>query len=644
MITRHIVAFSLLGLASACGEGKDFADNEETESSDGSSSSDDDSSEVETTSDDEESSQTSDDSSASTDSESHSSSDEDSSSSAESSGTDSQSDESSESQSSDEEGSSSDDEDVTGTIDGEVVRYDLHFSLKNLELATVLGVHADEPGGDCFVASCEPDVTEATWNGADALSSDADGEKFEVCGDSVQGGDELRIGAKTTVEERTYLKDPQGTTLDVGFTKKANLSGKTTAYLMSWIGGCKHFAPCDADPARLAEFHYEIEHEAGAVVLCPGKLTAGSTTTTCDIDASQGMALAPTYTGFMVAADSDWQRSSLASAAGVDLVIYEGSGGKIKAALDQAQVAKFFEWITDLIGDYPYGNELRFAGGPTVWLGLEHPANIILQEKLPDVSGAFADTTMHVLMHETAHQWSGNRTTLASAQDFAWKESTAEYLTYLFEEAHGKAGEAARTREFWEQLALSAKHYPRPLDTPELEPQEFYGDAYGAGPLVMYIQLEDLLGRDAVVEAMQNFLADPGARSVGDLRDELEKASGEELDDYFDAWVFGAGVPAWPTFTVSTQPVAGGIEVQVVQQTDDNVLRGCVVEVEIETSGGTERVKVDFGVKPASDTAKATASLSGAVIKTRVDPDHRVIDKGATFPAPLLDAWRWVGY
>jgi aminopeptidase N len=71
-------------------------------------------------------------------------------------------------------------------------------------------------------------------------------------------------------------------------------------------------------------------------------------------------------------------------------VFYEVPGGHIKDALDPASVAEFMTSLTELLGPFPYGNELRFAGAPTAWLGFEHPANIVLDERLGGPSSTSA--------------------------------------------------------------------------------------------------------------------------------------------------------------------------------------------------------------------------------------------------------------
>ena len=102
----------------------------------------------------------------------------------------------------------------------------------------------------------------------------------------------------------------------------------------------------------------------------------------------------------------------------LDGVFYEVPGGKLASSLEKPSVSAYLTWITTLLGPFPYGKELRIAGGPTAWLGFEHPANILIREDLPDLSMAYANPMMHVFMHEIAHQWAGDRSTIAAGADF----------------------------------------------------------------------------------------------------------------------------------------------------------------------------------------------------------------------------------
>jgi aminopeptidase N len=502
-----------------------------------------------------------------------------------------------------------------GDLAATITRYDYTFDMVTGEAASRLDLDVAAPGGDCYAVSCERDVvTDVTWNDAPARSSSIDAGALHACGVGVAGGAPLVLGAKNTVPEATWFG------LDVGFSRNKDRAGGQFSYLLSWVGGCDRFGPCDDAPSRIADFHFTVKHPEGAVVLCPGTLTPGATQTECEVKG------APTYSAFGIAADPLWQKNALGTFAGIDVVFYEVPGGDIAKALEPAKVQAYLEWITGLLGPFPYGKELRLAGAPTAWLGFEHPANIILNEHLPNASGVSTDPTMHVLMHEIAHQWAGDRTTLATAVDFVWKEATAEYLAYVFEDEKGTPQQAAATRTYWDAASLQVQYWPRPQDEPAPSVDQFYGDVYGPGPMVLYLQLEALIGRPSVLKGIQSFLAQPGARSVDDLRKALEAASGKDLAAYFNAWVFGKGKPAWPTFDVKASQAAGTATVTVTQQNAAGKVFPCAVEVNIEGATKSARVVVDFGTAPANATATATVPFEEAVTSTVLDPDHRLIN------------------
>ncbi|XXY51379.1 M1 family aminopeptidase [Sorangium sp. So ce269] len=516
---------------------------------------------------------------------------------------------------------------------GEVRRYHYTFDLATARATSRLAVDVLPPGGNCFDVACRAQaVDEPQWDGAPAASATLADGALRLCGAEAAPGASIELGASTVVAEATDFG------LDIGFSRRPDRAGGEFTYLLSWVGGCDRFGPCDNDPSRLAQLRFEVTHPEGTVVLCPGTLTAGASVTRCDISGT----LAPTYSGFALAADPLWQRRPFTSAGGVDLVFYEVPGGELASSLDAASVGEFLAWITDLLGPFPYGNELRVAGAPTQWLGFEHPANILLHEELPHLGTSYADTTMHVLMHEIAHQWAGNRTTLASAADFVWKEATAEYLAYVFEDEHRPPGEAAATRTYWDLVSPFATHHPRPTEDPTPPVHTFYGDVYGAGPMVLYLQLESLLGRTAVLEGIKGFLSTPGARSVTELKAALEQASSNDLGAYFDAWVFGQGAPEWPGFTVQVEQQDDRATVTVTQESAGGVLHGCAVEVEIAGESGAARVVVDFGVAPSSPSASAQIPFTEPVTRVTLDPDHRLIDRdlsAARSAAPRPAVW-----
>ncbi|HMY15238.1 MAG TPA: M1 family aminopeptidase [Polyangium sp.] len=511
-----------------------------------------------------------------------------------------------------------------GDLLANVTKYDYKFDIESATGTTHLDLDVAPPGGNCWDVSCEREnVSSVMWNDGAATSAAVSNGKLRACGPGVTEGPTLTVGGDVTLAQELWFG------LDVGFSRRKNMAGGTFTYLLSWVGGCDRFGPCDDDPSRMAAFHFEVTHPQDTVVLCPGTRTAGATTTTCDVQN------APTYSAFAIAADTSWVAAPFGKFAGGDFVFYEVPGGGIAASLEKPSVGAFMDWITGLLGPFPYGQELRLAGARTAWLGFEHPANIVLLEKLDTLHDPMPNTSMHVVMHEIIHQWAGDRSTLATATDFVWKEATAEYLAYVFEDENRPAQEAIATRKYWDDISPQASYWPKPMDMPPPDVQSFYGDVYGPGPMVLYLQLEPLIGRPAVLQGIKTFLATAGGRSVDELKQALASASGKNLDAYFDAWVFGQGKPEWPTFDIKTNQVGADVTITVTQQNASGKLYGCVVEVELRGATSSTRALIDFGVAPSQASATASATLNEPVTSVILDPDNRLIGRKAGAP-PIM--------
>lgn len=508
---------------------------------------------------------------------------------------------------------------MPGPISGPVTRYDYVVDIDTDAAQSTVTIDVAAPGGDCVdLESALAPAGPVQWNPegdqGDALVATTEGGVYHACGAPLAPGP-LTIATPVTLVKKTFFG------LDVGLSKKKDMAGGDFTYAVSWVGGCDLFGPCDDDPGTLAEFHFDLAHGAGTTVLCPGTMSEGAMGTHCDLTG------APTYSAVGWAADTKWVRKPFMTASGVDWVFYEVPGGNLAGSLDPATMKTFFDWIVGLFGPFPYGNELRFAGGPTAWLGFEHPANIVLLEDLDTTATDYADAVAHVTMHEITHQWAGDRTTLATPLDFVWKEATSEYIPYVFEDEHMPAGVADASRDYWHAVALLATYFPRPTDTPAPAVSKFYGDVYGPGPMVLYIQLEPLIGRANVLAGLKAFLAEPGTRSVDDLRAALETASGKDLKPYFDAWVFGSGEPEWPTFSIATSAAGSEVTVTLTQENMSGKIYPCVVEVEVAGATETASATIDFGLDPKSTSASAKVTLTEPVVTTSVDPKHRVVSR-----------------
>lgn len=503
-----------------------------------------------------------------------------------------------------------------GEATARVERYDLAVDLRTGAARSTLTLAVEAPlESSCFTVPSDLPLSLAVVTGADDARATPVAGGLTVCG-ALEESRTLRLQSSFVLPEQTQ----PGT--NIGFSRTTDRTGRPFTYLLSWVGRCTALGPCDPSPAALTHFTFDLAHAPDEVALCPGVRTVSRGQTRCELLGTR----APTYSAFAAASNPGWARTQLSEGGGVSLVLHEVPEGTLRSDLDGSATADFLAWITSLLGPFPYGPELRLATGPTRWLGMEHPANIVLMEDYASLPPVYADVPLHAVLHEIVHQWAGNRTTLAATRDFVWKEALAEYLAYLFEEQRSTAA-AAQTRTTWHRQAISAPTYPVPTDAEEPSLEVISAGAYGTGPMLLFLQLEPLLGRDGVLAGIQRFLAEPGARSTEELRDALEASSGAELGAYFDAWVFGTGEPAWPTF-VADVASAGGTASVTLTQTGGRagVVYPCVVEVELRGATQTSRAIVPFPLGGTSSVATASVSFAEPVTGFTVDPDRRVVD------------------
>lgn len=506
-----------------------------------------------------------------------------------------------------------------GEFSATVTRYEYEFNTQTGAARSALFLNVDFPGGDCFVVGAPGGLTNVKWNDQTALRVETLPGAVRVCGPGQAAG-QVKLEANLTVPLQTYNYT------QVGFSRRQDRGGNTFSYLLNWVESCDLFGLCDNRTSALASYVITVKHASGERVLCPGTRTLpNNTTTKCELT---GLTKAPTYSSFAVASNRAWVSNTFAEVTNkFKLTVFEIPGGRLASSLNATSVTAYLNWIIGLLGPLPYGKDLRVASGPTDWLGAEHPGNIILREDLPDLRRDYADMTMHTLMHEVVHQWAGNRTTLSTSMDFIWKEAIAEYLTYIFELQSRPAGEAEQTRAYWDRLARTAAYYPQPGDSPAPPFVSVAADVYGTGPMILFLQLEPLLGQQTVIDGIKHFLSTQGHRGVEDLRSSLESVSGKNLAPYFAAWVHGSGDPDWPYFNVTTQQANGAVTVTAQQWSVAGTRFPVSVDVLLEGATQKKLVTLNYGLAPTSDTLVVTAPFTEPLVQVTVDPENRVVNR-----------------
>ncbi len=501
----------------------------------------------------------------------------------------------------------------TGPITARVTHYDLAFDVDTRAAHATITAEI-EVAGDCLklpFRGSEVDVAALEVNGEPArtVAIDVVTKTIELCGAGFDAGEQVAFEVDHVIPLETLE------TSQVGYSITEDAEGNKFYYLVSWVGGCDRFAPCDNRPDQFATYTFRVTHPSGFLARCAGDITEVSATETlCDFTVPGG----PTYSTFGVAVYPAWTQTSKGKWGSVDVTLYDRAATGIDAKLDSTYHSGFISFMESNFGPFPFGTELRILTAPTYWSGFEHPGNIVLDDKLAGPS-SYSDPVAHVTDHEIAHQWAGDQTTLADTYDFVWKEAMAEYLAYVYEDSVDPVI-ARKTARAWRSFSNGARFFPVPAEKPELF--DYYGDVYGPGPMVLFRQLEVMSSREAVINALKSVLGSPRALSVDEVVEALAASTGLDLTEYAAAWIHGSGKPAWPEakLTYTSAPTTSTLRVQILKGGE----RRCKFAVGLFGAGVGERIDVDVntftgGIDQTIDVPTPAFEITATQLDSRAE-------------------------
>ncbi|HEY2825434.1 MAG TPA: DUF3458 domain-containing protein [Gemmatimonadales bacterium] len=242
---------------------------------------------------------------------------------------------------------------------------------------------------------------------------------------------------------------------------------------------------------------------------------------------------------------------------------------------DSARAWRLFHQTVDEIDTYS-----RLTGVPYPWAkyaqttvadffgGMENVSATTLVDWLPD-NRAYQDRPWFqwiLIPHELAHQWFGDYVTTVNWANTWLNEGFAEFMPGQYWQA--KLGEHVAEDYYLDEYRqfVQIDHFRRmPLAA------EGSNNIYPRGALVLRM-LEHQLGPQRFWAGIHRYLADHahGNATTDDLRQAFLDATGQNLDRFFDEWIYQAG---YPEFTVAANYDAAAHTVQLsVKQTQADTL------------------------------------------------------------------------
>jgi aminopeptidase N len=151
-------------------------------------------------------------------------------------------------------------------------------------------------------------------------------------------------------------------------------------------------------------------------------------------------------------------------------------------------------------------------------------------------------TSPAVVVHELAHQWWGDQVTPADWRDVWMNEGMAMYLQIIWQ-----AEQEGTPLEVYLERYRVPEAEQRALAGPPgaFDPEQFGASNVYYGPALMWHALRERVGDEALLAVMRGWpLAQDGSSTDRDtLLAFVEKQTGEDLDDFFDAWLLGERTP-----------------------------------------------------------------------------------------------------
>jgi aminopeptidase N len=206
-----------------------------------------------------------------------------------------------------------------------------------------------------------------------------------------------------------------------------------------------------------------------------------------------------------------------------------------KAGIDQE--ADILDFFSERFGPYPFGAygivivdfpEAGPAAMETQTLSQHEETEISLSE--------------YVIAHELAHQWFGDSVSLKNWQDIWLKEGAATYAGWLWLE-HKEAGFLDdQIHQFYPMQSFS----PNPPGNPS--PTNLYTNTiYDRSAMTLHA-LRLRVGDELFFRILQTYTERYryGNASTGDFIAVVEQVSGQDLGEFFDAWLYDTQIPDIP--------------------------------------------------------------------------------------------------
>jgi len=301
--------------------------------------------------------------------------------------------------------------------------------------------------------------------------------------------------------------------------------------------GAQTWYPVNDHPSDKATYSFTLDVPDAFVGVANGVLTSDSTAgdrrlTSWEMTDPMASYLATVTVGEYLLIDSDPAE---------DIEVFDAVPPRLNNVFDGdfGMTDEMIVVFSDLFGPYPFDEYGVMVIDGEFSFALETQGRSIFSAAFVDGDGSIE----RIVAHEIAHQWFGNHVSPATWQDIWLNEGFASYAEDLWIE-FGRNGNPI---ELENRLITRAQQFPTPAPGDPGPGSLFDPSVYRRGGLTLHA-LRLQVGDDVFFEILRTWLDrfGGGTASTSDFVALSEEIHGDELSDFFDAWLSEAPLPPLP--------------------------------------------------------------------------------------------------
>jgi len=311
--------------------------------------------------------------------------------------------------------------------------------------------------------------------------------------------------------------------------------------------GARGWFPCNDHPLDKATFSFKISVPAGYEVAANGELTAEyieNDRMTYEWEMRDVMA---TYLATVNIQDFEVRTDE--SVGGVPIRNYFPAALADDGEATFTRQAEMIDFFETVFGEYPFEMYGVVVADTELGFALETQTMTLFGSDVI-TSKSWGDTSNEsVIAHELAHQWFGNKVSLATWRDLWLNEGFATYAQILWDEYNDGRAEVNRVVKLY-YTSLKSSAIPPEMAAPGNPPESylFNQSVYVRGALTLHA-LRLQVGDEAFFKILREWTQRYGYTNATtqNLIDLAVEISGDEgVRDLMDAWLYQVALPDIP--------------------------------------------------------------------------------------------------